>query len=74
MGLAFCNLGTKMSVDRYQTCLICRYFSSKFFKKSYKMSVAKVKVAQNRHVCDQSARKLQAMLYRYCMFIQFWVR
>ena len=41
---------------------MCNYFFSNFLK-SYKMSVAKVKVAQNRHVCDQSERKLQAMLY-----------
>ena len=27
--------------------------------------MAKVKVAQNRHVCDQSEKKLQAMFYTY---------
>ena len=29
------------------------------------MSVAKLKVAQNHHVCDQIERKLQAMFYTY---------
>ena len=29
------------------------------------MSVAKVKVAQNHHVCDQSERKLLAVFYTY---------
>ena len=43
---------------------MCNYFFS-YFLKSYKMSVAKVKVAQNRHVCDHSERKLQAMFYTY---------
>ena len=32
---------------------------------SNNMSVAEVKVAQHRYVCDQSDRKLQAMLYTY---------
>ena len=41
---------------------MCNYFFSNSLK-SYKMSVAKVKVAQNRHVCDHSERKLQAMFY-----------
>ena len=52
-----------MSVDRYQTCLIWATIS--FFKKTYKMSVAKVKVAQNRCVCDHSERKLLAVFYTY---------
>ena len=47
---------------------MCNYFFSNFLK-SYKMSVAKVKVAQNRHVCDHSEKKLQAMFYTYT--IQF---
>ena len=47
------------------------YFFSNFLK-SYKMSVAKAKVTQNRHVCDHSERKLQAMFYAYP--IQLWVR
>ena len=29
------------------------------------MSVAEVKVAQNRHVCDQNEEKLQALFYTY---------
>ena len=41
---------------------MCNYFLSNVLK-SYKMSVAKVKVAQNRHVCDHSENKLQAMFY-----------
>ena len=36
---------------------MCNYFFCNFLK-SYKMSVAKVKVAQNRHVWDHSERKL----------------
>ena len=36
------------------------------------MSMAEVKYAQYRHVCDQSERKLQAMLYTYP--IHLWVR
>ena len=52
-----------MAVDRYQTCLICATISLAFL--SYKMSVAKVKVAQNRHVCDHSERKLLAVFYTY---------
>ena len=32
---------------------MCNYFFSNF-QNVYKMSVAKVKVAQNRNVCDQS--------------------
>ena len=43
---------------------MCNYFFRIFFK-CHKMSVAKVKVAQNRHVCDYSEKKLQAMLYTY---------
>ena len=43
---------------------MCNYFFSNFFK----MSVAKVKVAQNRHVCDHSERKLQAMSYTYPIY------
>ena len=43
---------------------ISNYFFSNFLK-SYKLSVAKVKVAQNRHVCDHSEKKLQAMFYTY---------
>ena len=54
-----------MSVDRYQTCLICATISSAIFIFFYKMSVAKVKVAQNRHVCDHSERKLLAVFYTY---------
>ena len=54
-----------MSVDRYQTCLICATISLAIFKKSNKMLVAKVKVAQNRHVCDHSEKKLQAVFYTY---------
>ena len=54
-----------MSVDRYQTCLICATISSAIFFKIIKRSVAKVKVAQNRHVCDHSERKLLAVFYTY---------
>ena len=54
-----------MAVDRYQTCLICATISLAIFKKSYKMLVAKVKFAQNRHVCDHSERKLLAVFYTY---------
>ena len=43
---------------------MCNYFFSNFLK-SYKMSVAKVKVALNRHVCNHSERKLQAISYTY---------
>ena len=52
-----------MSVDRYQTCLICATISSAIFLLNYKMSVAKVKVAQNRLVCNHSERKLLAVFY-----------
>ena len=50
---------------------MCNYFFSNCFK-SYKMSVAKVKVAQNCHVCDHREKKLQAMFYKYP--IQFELR
>ena len=43
---------------------MCNYFLSNFLK-SYRMSVAKVKVAQNRHVCDHSEKKLLAVFYTY---------
>ena len=43
---------------------MCNYFYSNFLK-SYKMSVAKVTVAQNCHVCDHTEKKLQAMFYTY---------
>ena len=38
---------------------MCNYFFSNFLK-SYKMSVANVKVAQNCDVCDHSERNLLA--------------
>ena len=55
------NLGTKISVDRYQTCLMCATDSLAISK----MSMAKVKVAQNCHVFDHSEKKLHAMFYTY---------
>ena len=64
MDLAY-NLGTKMAVYRYQTCLIYAIISLAIFLQSYKMSVAKVKIAQNRHVRDHSERKLLAVFYTY---------
>ena len=54
-----------MSVDRYQACLICATISLAIFTKSNKMSVAKVKVAQNHHVCDHSEKKLLTVFYTY---------
>ena len=50
---------------------MCNYFFSNLLK-SYKVSVAKEEVAQNRHVCDHNERKLQAMFYTKP--IQLWVR
>ena len=35
---------------------ICNYFFSNFLK-SYKMSVAKIEVPQNCHVCDHSEKR-----------------
>ena len=43
---------------------MCNYFFSNFLK-SYKMSVAKIEVAQNCHVFDHSEKKLLAAFYTY---------
>ena len=55
----------KVAVDSDQACLICATISLAIVKKSYKMSVAKVTVAQNCHVCDHTERKLLAVFYTY---------
>ena len=52
-----------MSVDKHQACLICATISLAIFE--IEMSVAKVKVPQNRHVCDQSEKTLQALFCTY---------
>ena len=49
---------------------VCNHFFSNFLR-SYKMSAAKVKVAQNCHMCDESDRKLQAMLYTIISYTGF---
>ena len=60
----------KVAVDSDQACLICATISLAIFK-SYKMSVAKVTVAHNCHVCDHTEKKLQAMFYTYPIQFEF---
>ena len=55
-----------MAVDRYQTCLICATISLAIFL-NHKMLVAKLKVAQNRHVCDHNDRKLSYIVILYSL-------
>ena len=72
MGLAtqfILQFGDDQNLSGYISNMLdmCNYFFSNFFLFFfYKlMSVAKVKVAQNRNVCDHSEKKLQDMFFTY---------